>query len=136
MALDGEIAEVIGPEAGIGFGDKIAVELFHNDRDRIVHFMILLDIISSYVINYSTTIVISQEVTQVIFNDRLKILRSEFDLTQDKVAKELDMPVRTYQRLERDGAKTHYDTLIKLADFYDVSVDWLMGRTDKREVNR
>ena len=33
-------------------------------------------------------------------------------------------------------AKTHYDTLIKIADFYDVSVDWLMGRTDKREVNR
>ena len=72
----------------------------------------------------------------MIFNDRLKILRSEFDLTQDKVAKELDMPVRTYQRLERDGAKTHNDTLIKIADFYDVSVDWLMGRTDKREVNR
>ena len=72
----------------------------------------------------------------MIFNDRLKKLRTEYGLTQDKVAKELDMPVRTYQRLERDGAKTHYDTLIKIADFYEVSVDWLMGRTDAREVAR
>lgn len=46
------------------------------------------------------------------------------------------MPGRSYQRLEMDGCKTHYDTLIKIADFYDVSVDWLMGRTEKREVNR
>ena len=78
----------------------------------------------------------SQGVTHMIFNDRLKELRSERGLTQDKVAKSIDMPVRTYQRLERDGAKTHYDTLIKIADFYDVSVDWLMGRTDVRGVNR
>lgn len=48
----------------------------------------------------------------------------------------MKIPGRSYQRLEMDGRKTHYDTLIQIADFYDVSVDWLMGRTDKREVNR
>lgn len=72
----------------------------------------------------------------MIFNERLKILRAEHNLTQDRAAKEMDMPLRSYTRLEMDGAKTHYDTLLKIADFYDVSVDWLMGRTDKREVNR
>lgn len=72
----------------------------------------------------------------MIFNERLKLLRDEKGMTQDKTAKELDMPVRSYQRLEMDGAKTHYDTLQKIADYYDVSVDWLMGRTDKRDVNR
>lgn len=72
----------------------------------------------------------------MIFNDRLKMLRAERGLTQDSVARGMGMPVRSYQRLEMDGAKTHYDTLIKIADFYDVSVDWLMGRTEKREVNR
>ena len=72
----------------------------------------------------------------MIFNDRLKILRKENARTQDTTAKDLGMPVRSYQRLEMDGAKTHYDTLLKIADYYDVSVDWLMGRTDKREVNR
>ena len=72
----------------------------------------------------------------MIFNERMKILREERDLTQDNVAKALNMPLRTYNRLESDGAKTHYDTLLKIADYYDVSVDWLMGRTDRREVNR
>lgn len=72
----------------------------------------------------------------MIFNERLKLLRNEKGMTQDKTAKELDVPVRSYQRLEMDGAKTHYDTLQKIADYYNVSVDWLMGRTDKREVNR
>ena len=72
----------------------------------------------------------------MIFNDRLKILRKENARTQDTTAKDLGMPVRSYQRLEMDGAKTQYDTLLKIADYYDVSVDWLMGRTDKREVNR
>lgn len=72
----------------------------------------------------------------MIFNERLKVLRNEEGMTQDKTAKELDIPVRSYQRLEMDGAKTHYDTLLKIADYYKVSVDWLMGRTDKRDVNR
>lgn len=72
----------------------------------------------------------------MIFNDRLKTLRAERGLTQEQAAKAMEIPGRSYQRLEMDGRKTHYDTLIKIADFYDVSVDWLMGRTDKREVNR
>lgn len=72
----------------------------------------------------------------MIFNDRLIILRKEHNMTQDKTARVLDMPVRSYQRLETDGAKTHFDTLKKIADYYDVSVDWLMGRTDVREVSR
>lgn len=71
----------------------------------------------------------------MIFNDRLILLRKEHDSTQDKTARDLDMPTRSYQRLEANGAKTHYDTLIKIADHYDVSVDWLMGRTDIREVD-
>lgn len=72
----------------------------------------------------------------MIFNERLKLLRDEKKQTQDATAKDLEMPVRSYQRLEKDGSKTHYDTLLKIADYYEVSVDWLMGRTDKREVNR
>lgn len=72
----------------------------------------------------------------MIFNERLKGLRAERDLTQDRAAKEMDMPLRSYARLEADGAKPNYDTLLKIADYYDVSVDWLMGRTDRREINR
>lgn len=72
----------------------------------------------------------------MIFNDRLKILRIERKMTQDKMAKELGIPLRSYNRLESDGGKTHYDTLIRIADYYDVSLDWLTGRSDVREINR
>ena len=72
----------------------------------------------------------------MIFNERLKELRTEKSLTQEQAASEMGLPYRSYQRLEMDGRKTHYDTLIKIADYYDVSVDWLMGRTDTRAVNR
>lgn len=72
----------------------------------------------------------------MIFNERLKMLRTERKLTQERAAEELCIPLRSYNRLESDGCKTHYDTLLKIADYYGVSVDWLMGRTDVREVNR
>lgn len=72
----------------------------------------------------------------MIFNERLKMLRTERHLTQERIAAELKIPLRSYNRLESDGCKTHYDTLLKIADYYDVSVDWLMGRTDTREMNK
>lgn len=72
----------------------------------------------------------------MIFNERLRILRIEKKMTQDALAKELEIPLRSYNRLERDGCKTHYDTLIKIADYHGVSLDWLTGRSDVREINR
>ena len=72
----------------------------------------------------------------MIFNERLRILRIEKNMTQDKIAKELGIPLRSYNRLESDGGKTHFDTLISIADYHGVSLDWLTGRTDKREINR
>lgn len=72
----------------------------------------------------------------MIFNDRLRLLRTERNFTQDRVAAEIGIPLRSYNRLERDGCKTHYDTLIRIADYYKVSLDWLTGRTDVREINR
>ena len=71
----------------------------------------------------------------MIFNERLKMLRLEHAFTQEAAANAIQIPHRSYQRLELDGSKTHYDTLLKIADCYGVSVDWLMGRTDVRAVN-
>ncbi len=70
----------------------------------------------------------------MIFNERLKLLRVECSFTQEEAAKAIGIPSRSYQRLELDGNKTHYDTLLKIADYYGVSVDWLMGRTDVRSI--
>ena len=72
----------------------------------------------------------------MIFNERLKILRNEKGLTQEQAAGTLNFNYRHYQRLEADGHTPNYKSLLQIADFFDVSVDWLMGRTNKREVNK
>ena len=48
---------------------------------------------------------------------------------------EVGLSARGYQDLEL-GAKPRYDALLHIADFYDVSVDWLMGRTDNPHAHR
>lgn len=72
----------------------------------------------------------------MIFNERLKILRNEKGLTQEEAAGTLGFNYRHYQRLESDGHLPNYKSLLQVANFFEVSVDWLMGRTDEREVNR
>lgn len=72
----------------------------------------------------------------MIFNDRIRLLRKEKGMKQEETAQLLGVSYRNYQRLEADGEKPQYDTLLKLADFYNVSVDWLMGRTEDRVLHR
>ena len=68
-----------------------------------------------------------------MFSEKIRQLRKDRHLTQAEVAKEVDLSARGYQDLEL-GAKPRYDALLHIADFYDVSVDWLMGRTENRKV--
>ena len=69
-----------------------------------------------------------------MFSERIRMLRKESGLTQAQVAQEIGLSGRGYQDLEL-GATPRGDTLSAIADFYGVSIDWLMGRTDVREVN-
>lgn len=70
-----------------------------------------------------------------MFSERIRMLRGEKHLTQAEVAREVGLSARGYQDLEL-GATPRGDTLLVIAEFYGVSIDWLMGRTDTREVNR
>ena len=72
----------------------------------------------------------------MIFNERLRRLRKERDLTQVQTAEHLSIAWRNYQRLERDGNAPSFLTFVKAAEFFGVSLDYLAGRTDAREVNR
>lgn len=64
------------------------------------------------------------------FLERLKTLRRERHATQKEVAAALQMTERSYQRIEAAEVKPSFDTLIALADYFDVSLDYLVGRSD------
>ena len=72
----------------------------------------------------------------MIFNERLRRLRTERGLTQVQTAEHRSIAWRNYQRLERDGNAPSFLTFVKAAEFFGVSLDYLAGRTDAREVNR
>lgn len=70
-----------------------------------------------------------------MFSDKLRLLRREAGLTQAQTAERVGISWRTYQDLEA-GKYPSYVTLLKIADTFQVSVDWLMGRTEDREVHQ
>ena len=72
----------------------------------------------------------------MIFNERLRRLRKERGLTQAQTAEHLSIAWRNYQRLEKDGNAPSFLTFVQAAEFFGVSLDYLAGRTDAREVNR
>jgi len=59
---------------------------------------------------------------------QLQQLRKAKGLTQEEIANILDVKLSTYQKYERDAISPPYDTLIKIADFYGVTTDYLLGR--------
>jgi transcriptional regulator with XRE-family HTH domain len=63
---------------------------------------------------------------------RLKLLRNEKKLYQKDIAKELNLTQESISFYESGKREPDYKTLIKFADFYGVSVDYLLGRTDTR----
>ncbi|MCI8910546.1 MAG: helix-turn-helix transcriptional regulator [Oscillibacter sp.] len=69
------------------------------------------------------------------FAEKIRELRKSQHLTQAEVAKKVGLTTRGYQDMEL-GSLPRYENLLRIAEYYDVSVDWLMGRTEKREVNR
>lgn len=68
------------------------------------------------------------------FSERLKALRIEKGLTQDELAERLNISRSTMAGYEAPSKKRvpDPDGLIKLATFFDVSIDYLLGHTDNR----
>ena len=67
---------------------------------------------------------------------RIRDLREDADMTQTQIAAILHCSQRVYSNYERGDIDIPTDILIKLADYHNVSVDYLLGRTDKKETNR
>lgn len=59
---------------------------------------------------------------------KLKELRQGESLTQKQLAEKLNISRVNYTRYETDKARPDYETLIAIADFYDITIDELLGR--------
>ena len=62
------------------------------------------------------------------FNKHLKKIREDKNITQKQLAKDINISLSSIQNYERGSKKPSYDALIALADYFNVSLDDLVGR--------
>ena len=67
-----------------------------------------------------------------MYGERLKLLRKERKVSQKELADFLGISIRGYQFYESEDNEPNIRMLIALADFYGVSIDYLVGRTEDR----
>lgn len=65
---------------------------------------------------------------------RIRDLREDSDLTQKEVGKQLNMSQSQYQKYESGLVTPPISILMAIAEFYDVSLDYLLGRTNYKKV--
>ncbi len=67
-----------------------------------------------------------------ILAERLRLLRKERNLTQEDFAHMMGLSTGGYQRYELDEREPNAALLVKFADYFNVSVDYMLGRSDQR----
>lgn len=67
---------------------------------------------------------------------KLKELRKSRNISQLKLAMELNMNQNTISRYETGEREAGYAELIAIADYFNVSVDYLLERTDNPKINK
>jgi transcriptional regulator with XRE-family HTH domain len=70
------------------------------------------------------------------FAERLKALRKERGVSQRVLSEGLGVTITQISDLENGKTTTSIERLVALGDYFDVSLDYLTGRTDKPEVNK
>ena len=65
-----------------------------------------------------------------IFSERLHSLRKTTPLSQKKMAEELGIVFRSYRRYECGESEPTLSIMLKIADYFGVSLDYLAGRSD------
>lgn len=71
-----------------------------------------------------------------MIDTRLRELRDQRGYTQLKVALDLNLNQNSISRYESGAREAGYEMLIKFADYYNVSIDYILRRTDVKAVNK
>ncbi len=66
---------------------------------------------------------------------RIRDLREDADITQTQLSKYLNISQRAYSHYENGTRDIPTDILIALANFHNVSIDYLLERTNKKQLN-
>lgn len=77
----------------------------------------------------------SAEGGNTIFH-RIRDLREDADLTQAEISRHLNISQRAYSHYESGTRDIPTNILIAIADFYEVSIDYLLERTNSKKVSR
>ena len=64
---------------------------------------------------------------------KLKDLRKSRNLTLKELASQIEISYQALSNYENSNRQPDYETLIRFADFFSVSVDYLLGRTNERQ---
>lgn len=64
---------------------------------------------------------------------RIQDLRIDSDLSQKKIGEILHISQRSYSHYETGSRNIPIEMLIRLADYYDTTIDYLVGRSDNKE---
>ena len=70
------------------------------------------------------------EYRQMKFNERLKSIRIECNMTQKQVYERLNMSANGYASYEQGRTEPNIETIVKLCSIFDVSADYLLGIKD------
>ena len=71
-----------------------------------------------------------------MIDTRLRELREQRGYTQLKVALDLNLNQNSISRYESGAREAGYEMLIKFAEYYNVSIDYILRRTDVKQVNK
>lgn len=73
---------------------------------------------------------------KLIFANRLRQEREQLGLMQKEMAQKLDIPSNTYNGYETGKRSPNLEVAKHISDTLNISVDYLLGRTDERSINK
>lgn len=121
----------------LGYRNKTSITKIENGtndipQSKLYAFANALDTSVSYLIGWSEDENASSNSSTNVFSIRFKTLRAEKGLSQQILSDKLKISKSSINMYERGEREPSFTTLISIADFFDVDIDYLLGRQDKK----
>ena len=65
---------------------------------------------------------------------KIKELREQLNKSQQEIANDLGLKIRTYQEIERGNNQANYETLIKLSNYFNRSIDYILDNINEQNI--